>query len=74
MDIIAAAALIAVGIVGAAAVYAKVGGRPPKAPPAVIAPPAATVNGDLPERLAAMGKREAALARREAELEGVRVS
>ncbi len=75
MDIIAAAALIAVGIVGAAAVYAKHGGRTHKAPPATIAPQAASVtvlDGDLPERLAAMGKREEALARREAELEGNR--
>jgi ribonucrease Y len=75
MDIIAAAALIAVGIVGAAAVYAKQGGRMHKAPPATIAPQAASVtvlDGDLPERMAAMGKREEALARREAELEGNR--
>jgi ribonuclease Y len=46
-----------------------------KAPPATIAPQAASVtvlDGDLPERMAAMGKREEALARREAELEGNR--
>ena len=75
MDIIAAAALIAVGIVGAAAVYAKGGGRTHKAPPATIAPQAASVtvlDGDLPERVAAMGRREEALAQREAELEGER--
>jgi ribonuclease Y len=75
MDIIAAAALIAVGIVGAAAVYAKQGGRTHKTPSATIAPQAASVtvlDGDLPERMAAMGKREEALARREAEFEGTR--
>ncbi|MDQ6606952.1 MAG: ribonuclease Y [Actinomycetota bacterium] len=75
MDIIAAAALIAVGIVGAAAVYAKGSGRTHKAPPATIAPQAASVtvlDGDLPERMAAMGQREEALAQREAELEGER--
>jgi ribonuclease Y len=73
MDIIAAAALIAVGIVGAAAVYAKSGGRTHKVPPATIAPQAASVtvlDGDLPERMAAVGQREEALARREAEVEG----
>jgi ribonuclease Y len=78
MEIIAAAALIAVGIVIAAAVYARVGAR---AQPAVgTATPlhAATVtvaapvhptgrNGDVPDR-AELTKREEAVDRREADL------
>jgi ribonuclease Y len=72
MDIIAAAALIAVGIVAAAVVYATVtgrlhGARPATAPsPSVGTTPAQSAE---PERAAALARREEALARRESELE-----
>jgi ribonucrease Y len=73
MDIIGAAALIAVGIVLAAAVYALVGGRMQNshrrtANPEPAAAPA-TVDSELPERTAALARREDSLARREEELE-----
>jgi ribonuclease Y len=72
MDIIGAAALIAVGIVAAAAVYAAVGGRARAAQPAPAAEPVrevAVIDPELPERRAALDEREAALAKRESELE-----
>jgi ribonucrease Y len=68
MDIIGAAALIAVGIVVAALVY----GRPHSGPrPAVVAAaPVATVDLDaeMRERRSELGRREEALAKRESEL------
>ncbi len=68
MDIIAAAALIAVGIVAAAVVYGRLHG----ARPAITTSLAATttaLDAELPERAAALARREEALARRESELE-----
>jgi ribonuclease Y len=72
MDIIGAAALIAVGIVLAAVLYARVGGRTPHSSavvvkPEVIAPPPPAV--ESPERSAAVARREDHLARREGEIE-----
>jgi ribonuclease Y len=67
MEIIGAAALIAVGIVFAAVLYGRVHG----AGVAVAVPQAAgatAVDVELPERTAAVAQREAGLARREAEL------
>ena len=74
MDIIGAAALIAVGIVLAAVVYAVVTGRVGHSGVAVPAPDASTNSTaphdpELPERTAALARREDHLARREAELE-----
>ncbi len=81
MDIIGAAALIAVGLVLAAGVYAVVNGRgghstgasvvEPEAAPTVAPTVAQTTTRDaeLPERTAALARREDHLARREAELE-----
>jgi ribonucrease Y len=68
MDIIAAAALIAVGIVAAAVVYGRLHGVRHVT---TTSPVAATVSLDaeLPERAAALARREEALARRESELE-----
>ncbi len=69
MEIIAAAALIAVGFVAAAGVYAKLGGRA-RSVPAVAVPKAATtvtavtIDPD-PERIAALSQRESAVAQRE---------
>jgi ribonucrease Y len=68
MDIIAAAALIAVGIVAAAVVYGRLHG----ARPAITTSLAATttaLDAELPERAAALARREEALARHESELE-----
>jgi ribonucrease Y len=68
MEIIGAAALIAVGIVVAAVVY----GRAHATAPPVVPAPTATVSAleaGLPERTAALARREDALARRETELE-----
>jgi ribonucrease Y len=68
MDIIAAAGLIAVGIVAAAVVYGRLHG----VRPATATSPAAattTIEAELPERAAALARREEALARRESELE-----
>src|SRR5436190_2370495 len=72
MDIIGAAALIAVGIVLAAGPYARAGGRTPHSSavvvkPEVVAPPRPEV--DAPERSAAVARREDQLARRESQLE-----
>ena len=74
MDIIGAAALIAVGIVLAAVVYAVVTGRVGHSGVAVAAPDAsgnstAPHDPELPERTAALARREDHLARREAELD-----
>ena len=85
MDIIAAAALIAVGIVAAAAVYARVGGRSHAATnPATAAGPSSarpaqpsptkSLNGDDPARSAALVKREESLSLREAELAETRMA
>jgi ribonucrease Y len=75
MDIIAAAALIAVGIVAAAAVYARVSGRASEALPATSEPapstPAAPVV-EAPLRAAELNEREQALEKREAQLQGER--
>ncbi len=74
MDIIGAAALIAVGIVLAAVVYAVVTGRVGHSGVAVAPPEAsgsstAPHDPELPERTAALARREDHLARREAELD-----
>jgi ribonuclease Y len=83
MDIIAAAALIAVGIVAAAVAYAKAGGRahvvpastPASAPapaPLPTAPVAVTVDTSQVDRAADLARREESIARRESELESER--
>jgi ribonucrease Y len=78
MEIIAAAALIAVGIVGAAAVYAKASGRTHRPATVALTPPpvSATLRDtdppgppDLPDRVAALTERELALSQREVEIE-----
>jgi ribonuclease Y len=72
MDIIAAAALIAVGIVAAAVVYVIVIGRlhgPQAAAAAPAAPVPAPAGPDLTDRAAALARREDALASRESELD-----
>jgi ribonuclease Y len=78
MDIIAAAALIAVGIVAAAIVYATVNGRlhgprvataPSSSAGTIPAQPAEPDQAAAVERAAALDRREEAVARREAELE-----
>ncbi len=72
MEIVGAAALIAVGLVLAAVVYAVVNGRGgdsgARAPAPELAP-TVTRDPELPERTAAVARREDHLARREAELE-----
>ena len=71
MVVIAAAALIAVGIVVAARVYASAAGRPQHQEPIAPAPPAvqtAPQNGDSPERSAELVKREDLVRRSEADL------
>ena len=71
MDIIGAAALIAVGIVLAALVYAVVTNRMNAGRLAIAgaqAAPVPTVDSELPERTAAIARREAALAQREQQL------
>jgi len=78
MEIIGAAALIAVGIVAAAVIYGRMhgartapAGNPTSSPPVVeVVPPApARQDADALERTAAVTRREEALARKEAELE-----
>jgi ribonuclease Y len=72
MDIIAAAALIAVGIVAAAVVYATVTGRHHGARPATATSPSVGTTPSTPEvseQAAELAEREDALARRESELE-----
>jgi ribonuclease Y len=85
MEIVAAAALIAVGLVGAAAIYGKLGGKArngtmslvPTADVELTRPAAA--DPEMPQRAAALtlrettvAQREGALVEREAELEGDR--
>ncbi len=70
MDIIGAAALIAVGIVAAAVGYALVSGRHQPTNPGAATPdpnPDPAPSNDLPERTAAIARREDKLAQREAE-------
>src|SRR5690349_21279949 len=67
MEIIGAAALIAVGIVLAAVLYGRVHGAGVAAA-GVQAAGAKAVEVELPERTASLAQREAGLARREAEL------
>jgi ribonuclease Y len=79
MDIIAAAALIAVGIVVAAAVYARVGGRShvTAVQAGAAQAPASrpkSLNGDVPDRSAELVRREEALSVREAELAEHRIA
>jgi ribonuclease Y len=79
MEIIVAAALIAVGIVLAAVMYTRVNGttdRPKPVPevPQTTAVPAAVVDSQLPERTAALARREDSIARREAELDQERAA
>jgi ribonucrease Y len=72
MDIIGAAALIAAGFVLAALAYAVVSGRMHGDRPAIAkvqAAPATAVDKELPERTAALARREQALAQRESELQ-----
>jgi ribonucrease Y len=80
MEVIGAAALIAVGIVLAAVLYARITGRahpaPTPAPAVAVAAPATPApkpspapDPELPERTAALARREDHLARRETELE-----
>src|SRR5689334_9257772 len=77
MNIIGAAALIAVGIVAAAVIYAVVSGRMEHAKAGAPRPegkrPEAT-NSDLAERTAAVARREDTLAQREAQLEQERAA
>ncbi|HUO70272.1 MAG TPA: ribonuclease Y [Solirubrobacteraceae bacterium] len=68
MDIIAAAALIAVGIVAAAVVYARLHGVRPATATSPTAGPTST-DADLTERAASLARREEALAQRELDLE-----
>jgi ribonucrease Y len=68
MDIIAAAALIAVGIVAAAVVYGRLHGARPATTTSLV-PTTTALDAELPERAAALARREEALARRESELE-----
>ena len=85
MEIIGAAALIAVGIVAAAAVYGRshaarpAVAQPAAAPPPVAQPESVTVTATaldaaLPERSAALARREDTLARRELELDQERAA
>jgi ribonuclease Y len=66
MDIIGAAALIAVGIVVAAVLYGRT--HNPRAVLSGHAAAGAALDAELPERSAAVARREAALARRETEV------
>ncbi len=68
MDNIAAAALIAVGIVAAAVVYARLHGVRSATTMSPAAGPR-QIDTELPERAASLARREEALARRETELE-----
>ncbi len=71
MDIIGAAALIAAGIVIAAALYAVMSGRVGHSAAGIASTPHATVitrEVELPDRSAALAHREDTLARREAEV------
>src|SRR6478672_5482072 len=68
MEIIGAAALIAVGIVLAAVLYGRVHGAGVAAAGVSAAAGVKAVEVELPERTASLAQREAGLARREAEL------
>src|SRR5580693_1284084 len=73
MDIIGAAAIFAVGFVIAAAVYAVLAGRSrarerPIMAGAQVPTPVLTAESELPERAAALARREDALAQLEVEL------
>ncbi|MGZ4234093.1 MAG: ribonuclease Y [Solirubrobacteraceae bacterium] len=68
MEIIGAAALIAVGIVLDAVLYGRVHGAGVAAAGVQAAASAKAVEVELPERTASLAQREAGLARREAEL------
>jgi ribonuclease Y len=71
MEIVAAAALIAVGLIGAAAVYARHGGRSRDGAVASMAPVgpqlarSEALDAEQPERAAALAQRESAVAMRE---------
>jgi ribonucrease Y len=72
MDIIGAAALIAVGLVLAAVAYAVVSGRMHGGKPRIAgaqSPPAVVLDRELPERTAEFERREESLDQRESELE-----
>jgi ribonuclease Y len=69
MEIIGAAALIALGIVLAAAIYGRKHGSRPAAIAGGQSAPAAVPESDASERTAALVQREAALTERESELE-----
>ncbi len=79
METIGAAALIALGLVVAALVYARTGSRSGSAPPAaspaagnVDAPDIAAATAQLRDRQAAVERREDALSKRESDLESER--
>jgi ribonucrease Y len=76
MDIIGAAALIAVGLVLAAVIYAVVvrgnGGGGRAATASAHAARVTALEAELPERSAALARREEVLAKREAEVQGER--
>jgi ribonucrease Y len=79
MEIIVAAALIAVGIVLAAVMYTRGNANAHRRKPApevtqTAAVPAAVVDSQLPERTAALARREDSIARREAELDQERAA
>ncbi|MCA1696274.1 MAG: hypothetical protein LC749_17015, partial [Actinobacteria bacterium] len=72
MQVIAAAVLIAVGIVAAAVVYAIVNGRlHPARATSVITPPVVvqTSDTDISQRAAGVARREESVVHRESELE-----
>jgi ribonuclease Y len=69
MEIIGAAALIAVGIVAAAVLYGRTHGGRTATALASQAASSAALDAELPERAAALARRESELARRESELE-----
>jgi ribonuclease Y len=75
MEIIVAAALIAVGIVAAALVYGRShAARPALAQPEIVTATTTALEAALPERSAALARREDALARREVELDQERTA
>ncbi len=75
MEIIGAAALIAVGIVVAALVYGRShAARPALAQPEIVTVTTTALEAGLPERSAALARREDALARREVELDQERTA
>jgi ribonuclease Y len=73
MDIIGAAALIAVGIVAAAVVYARLHGPTPAVAPspaaASVSAASAALDAGLLERTAALARREESLAQRESQMQ-----